>query len=215
MAHTFGAHDEYGDRQTDRYSGYLWGDTPNSALLADGTANPDSVNSLMKTFGNYDLSDGALKQIGWTDTDDDTIPDILDTFPTVTADTSGTSLEDGRFRLSVDASVTPLESPDPTEGDYTINTLAEARYRLDDGDWIALVPDDGGVDEATEEFALVLDGLSTRGFAVNLEVLNSVGNATTQSFTFGVIPEPLTLPVLAGGLLLAGRRRKKAPAPAA
>ena len=79
--HIFYATDEY-NSQTD-YSGYL------------NAADVDGSSCLMDT-NNLCLSSGTKLQIGWRDTDTDTIHDILDTYP--------------------ETSLTPY-SPDPTSDD--------------------------------------------------------------------------------------------------
>ncbi len=209
MGHIFGALDEYaGAGNTAQRGGYLHALNTNAQRNSDGSANPDSIPALMRNANRYNLSQGTINQIGWTDTDNDTIPDILDTVPTLTANTAGTDPTLGLFQLDLDAVVTPMVSPDPGEGNYTINTLQSARYRVDDGGWQSLVPDDGLFGAYAESFTLSLSGLGTAGFVVDVEVYNSVGNAAVRRFTHVVIPEPALAIGLALVLPMAVLRRR-------
>ena len=181
--HTFGAVDEYGSAQTDRRSGYLYAFNSNAANLPDGSPNPDSVPSVMRTRDNYSISDGALNQIGWTDSDNDSIPDILDTFPALSLDASASQASAGLLNVAINTEVSPLRSPDPNEGDYTINTITNVEYRLNDGDWedVALPSSFGGYSASLE---LDIPGLASGAHAVDIRVFNSVDNFSQRSVDF-------------------------------
>ena len=211
FGHTFGARDEYGSARTDTQSGYLWAFNTNAANLPDGSANPNSTASIMKNRDNYSFSDGAINQIGWTDTDADTIPDILDTTPTLTADTSASDESLGLFHLDLDSVVTPLPSPDPNEGDFTINTIASAEYQLNGGGWLALNPLDEMFGDYEESFDLQLTNLSAGDYQIDFRVFNSVDNFSSQSFNFSstAVPEPGVAIILIGTITsLCSRRRR-------
>ena len=209
MGHVFGAKDEYGTHETDERSGYLYSYNTNAAYLPGGEdPNPDSVSAIMKTHGSYFISDGANDAIGWRDTDDDTIPDILDTFPGVTTDLSGSLPLTGFFLAEIDTTVTPLPSPDPNEGDFTINTLSSAQYRVDEGFWTDLQPIDSEFGGYIEQFQIEesFSGVGTHW--IDFQVYNSVGNYTDHQFVFTAVPEPATLSLLSlGGLLMARRKQ--------
>lgn len=212
LGHIFGAKDEYGSHETDERSGYLYSYNTNAAYLPGGTElNPNSVSAIMKTHGSYFISDGAIDAIGWRDTDDDTIPDILDTFPTISVDTSGNLPSVGFFQAQIDATVTPLPSPDPYEDDFTINTLTSAQYRVDGGSWTDLLPIDSVFGDYVEHLQLETVISPLGDHLIDFQIFNSVGNYTDHQFLFTVTPEPATATLAAIGflLLLGGRTYHK------
>ena len=209
LGHIFGARDEYGSASTSGRSGYLYGYNTNAATLPDGSNNPDSVSAVMKTHGNYFVSDGANTTIGWLDTDDDTIPDILDTFPTLTVDTSGNQPSTGLFKTQVSAMVTPMSSPDPVEGDFTINTLVSAQYRIDGAAWADLQPIDNELGDYTDLFLLEQLFPTAGTYLIDLQVFNSVGNHSDLQFMFTAVPEPSSLLLALFGLALFPLQRRR------
>ena len=182
--HTFGARDEYGSANTGTRSGYLYWFNSNAANLPDGSPNPDSVPSIMKTRGSYFVSEGTVGQIGWLDSDGDTVPDILDTSPMVTLDSSDSQSSSGLFDVWVSASVRPLNSPDPAEGNYTINTLVDLEYRLNGGDWMSAYPLDAAPIGYTESLNLQFPDLAFGSHTLDVRVTNSVDNFTIRSLGF-------------------------------
>ena len=183
LGHIFGALDEFGSAQTDRRSGYLHAFNSNAANLPDGSPNPDSVPAIMKTRDNYSISDGTLFQIGWADTDNDSIPDILDTIPSLSLDDSASQASAGLLNVTIDTRVTPLRSPDPNEGDYTINTIKNVEYRLNGGDWenVVIPASLGGHSESLE---LNIPDLESGTHILDVRVFNSVDNFNQNSIGF-------------------------------
>lgn len=211
LGHVFGARDEYGSHETDERSGYLYSYNTNAAYLPGGEEhNPDSVRALMKSHGSYFISDGANDAIGWRDTDADTIPDILDTIPTITTDIGGSQPSDGLFHAIVGATVTPLPSPDPNEGDFTINTLASAQYRVDRELWTDLLPLDNSFGGYLEQFEIERSFSSLGHHRIDFRLYNSVGNYVDHRFMFTAVPEASTLAI--GIIMFLGsvRRRTRA-----
>ena len=182
--HTFGARDEYGSATTSTRSGYLYEFNTNAVNLPDGSPNPDSIPAIMRTRDVYTVADGTIGQIGWRDTANDTIPDILDTFPTLTIDTSHSNSSLGLASVDLSSIVTPLVSPDPNEDDYTINTIESAQYRLNQGLWQSLSPNDGQFGDYSELFSLELAQLPFGSHDIELRVFNSVDNFSVESFQF-------------------------------
>ncbi|MEM8680229.1 MAG: hypothetical protein AAGF97_12850, partial [Planctomycetota bacterium] len=182
--HTFGALDEYGSATTSSRAGYLYELNTNAVNLPGGGSNPNSIPAVMRTRNVYTISDGTLGQIGWRDTDNDTVPDILDTFPSLTLDGSDSHSGLGLAQLDISSVVTPLTSPDPNEGDYTINTIQAADYRLGDGHWQTLNPLDGGFGDYEESFFFQLADLPYGQHEIQVRVQNSVENYSEESFAF-------------------------------
>ena len=209
LGHVFGARDEYGSHETDERSGYLYAYNTNAAYLPGGEdPNPNSVSAVMKTHGNYFISDGTNNAIGWLDSDEDTIPDILDTFPAITTDTSDSSSSSGQFEAQIDVTVSPLPSPDPFEDDFTINTLTSAYYRVDRELWTHLNPVDGVFGDYVEQFEIERLFTSPGTHRIDFRVANSVGNHTDHQFIFIMVPEPSTIVYAAIIFLGANVRRR-------
>lgn len=195
LGHIFGALDEYGSHETDEISGYLHTHNTNAANLPGGDEpNENSISAVMKTHGVHTISDGTLNAIGWRDTDENTIPDILDTNPTLIADTSNSQPAERIFQAQINTSVSPLVSPDPAEGDYTINTLTSAQYRVNRELWTNLLPVDGGFGDYTEEFLVERTFPIEGNHYIDFRITNSVGNYTQQRFAFVALPDPVVIP---------------------
>ena len=147
-AHMFGAADEYPPHHTGTHTGYLHHVNGNAFYLADGvTPNPDfMVKSLMQN--NWPaINDFTRGQIGTQDLDADTIPDILDTFPTLLADMVDSTPQTGRFVFDASAIVNPLPYPGPHGiPAITINTIAGAEVAVDGGPWTPIASLDGDGD---------------------------------------------------------------------
>ncbi|HVP57701.1 MAG TPA: T9SS type A sorting domain-containing protein [bacterium] len=94
-------------------------------------------------------------QIGWNDTDNDSIPDILDTCPETTLnpyapdpDTTQTPTYSGT------ATVTKLHNLNPNgkHNDITLNYIAKVEWRVDGGPWADAIPTDGAWGGASENY---------------------------------------------------------------
>ena len=214
LGHTFFALDEYyasGARNTDR-SGYLNGVNGNAERnLSSVKVTAPQPNALML---DITLVPSAFTnvQIGHLDTDNDTIPDILDTIPNLVGSADGSDADAGIFSFSGTGSVNPLDNNNPrtvSSSAMTINTIDLASYNLDGQVWIDFLPVDGSYGGYTEllELELFLDvGFHT----IDLRVTNSVGNnSDIQSFELFVTPEPGTLGIVCLGIFACLRRGRK------
>ncbi len=182
-AHSFGARDEYKEvnPRTDQRSGYLNTPNENAYYLDNGiTPNPNHTPSLMATAFNYDLSQGAIDAIGWRDSDNDTIPDILDPIPLISnielSPVSPTSNLD--YQFAADLMVNPY--PSDVMRDITITG---ATYQLDSGPVIELTPNDlvwGGYEE---QVVINLPHLTMGEHNLSVQVFNSVDNTALSRRT--------------------------------
>ncbi len=181
-AHQFGAIDEF-NSFTDDTGGYLNFPNGNAHFLPDGvTVNPAlNTDSLMHTFGSTSVNPFTHGQIGTADTDGDTIPDILDTLPLILPTLVQASPTDGAFSFDGALSVDPLESLGLA---ITINTISDAKFRLDGQPWESLPALDGVFDGYTEDLAFGLSDLPAGEHTLDLRVTNSVGNTADWSHTF-------------------------------
>lgn len=168
IGHIFYATDEY-DGATE-YSGYL------------NVSDVEGSGALMDT-GDWWLSTGTKGQIGWRDTDNDGIQDIVDTFP-------DTSLNPyfpdpiGNATLDYTGSVTevpyPNSNPHGTGMNVTINIITSVQFRIDYGAWINANATDGIFDETVEDLTFTTSSLSSGTHTIETRGINSVGNAETS-----------------------------------
>ncbi len=183
MGHIFYATDEY-DGATE-YSGYLnVSDVEGSGGLMDSSA--------------WFLSDGTKGQVGWRDSDGDTIPDIVDTFPDTklvlypSNMTNNTTLTYAGFVTEVPY---PNSNPQGTGRDLTINTITQVDYSIDLSEWLEASAVDGAYDEVVENFTFTTPPLSSETPVVEVRGINSVGNIedsnATHSTTIDTAP-PIT-----------------------
>ena len=210
--HMFGAPDEYPPNRTSTRTGYLHYENGNAFYLEDFTPNPDAVSKSLMRNNWPAINDFTRGQVGIIDSDSDTIPDILDTFPTLVGDTSGSRGAIGRFVFDGQADVTALPYPGPHGlPDITINTIAGAEYSLNGQPWAVLAAADGMFDGYTEQLRLELTGLDIGDHLIALRAINSVGNFSDpveSSFLATAVPAPGSVGgVLGLAALIAGRRR--------
>jgi len=234
MGHIFFALDEYyasGQRNT-YTGGYL--NTVNGNAERDAFGNyvvPPQPNALMLNNGNfftgapYPPSPWSSDMFGFRDTDADTIPDILDTFPTLTGSDAGSNPAAGLFDFSGSIAVNDITNQNilnfnfsNSGSDMTINTIASAFYELDGGAGVAFLPVDGIHDDYFESLAFSIAGLSAGLHSIDVYGFNSVGNRSNLlQFTINVtgaaiIPEPsavLVWSLLAALGIVCGWRRKR------
>lgn len=118
-------------------------------------------------------------QLGWNDTDSDSIPDVLDTFPETTLnpyapdpDTTQTPAYSGS------ASVTKLDNLNPygKHNDITLNRIAKVEWRVDAGPWFDAIPDDGIWDGATENFHFTSTTLANGPHVFEARAYHTYGN---------------------------------------
>lgn len=146
------------------------------------------------------LSSGTLEQIGWVDSDNDGILNVLDTTPeTIINDTS----ENGVITIKGSARVGQLpnqNSRQTVEGfspeNLTLDTIARVEFSVDGAAFQPAVADDGAFNGEQENFTITLD-LSGQ-HTVQVRAVNSVGNAdpTPETATVGKgTPGPPTPPL--------------------
>lgn len=94
-------------------------------------------------------------QVGWNDTDNDSVPDIMDTWPETVLYTYSPDPDTTQTpTYSGSASVTALDNLNPwgNGNDITLNRIAKVEWRLDQGPWYDAMPTDGAWGGATEDF---------------------------------------------------------------
>jgi hypothetical protein len=208
IGHIVNALDEYyasGVRNTQR-GGYLNGLTLNAER--DGLGNPvapPQPNAVMLNNGDfgtgatYPPHSSSSVNFGHRDTDGDTIPDILDTPPTISGNAAGSDPDFGNFVFSGSISVNDLNNQNPLNvgfsnslADMTINTIADAQYSLDGGAYVSFASLDATYDDYTESLGFSLLSLAQGLHTIEVRGIDSVGNpSNVLHFEFtSLIPEP-------------------------
>ncbi|MFH1278920.1 MAG: FlgD immunoglobulin-like domain containing protein [Candidatus Eisenbacteria bacterium] len=184
--HTFYALDEYaasGCSDSQR-AGYL------NALNGNCEAGPeDTVLCIMANYWRSEYTNGAVceysrDQIGWRDTDGDSIPDIVDHPPILSLGSSADSVLCGVVPIytggvvpEVEPNLNPMrESTGSSSGDsISVNSVALVEYRLDGGAWQPATPVDGAWDEADESYSFAPGLQEGRRSVIEVRARNSRG----------------------------------------
>jgi hypothetical protein len=187
--HMFWATDEY-DGITE-FSGYL------NAPDVEGSGCLMDTNALV-------LSPGTKLQVGWRDTDGDTILDIIDTDPETVLNpypqnpTSNQTLTYTGFATEVPY---PNNNPQPGNAgnDVTINHIILVLYRIDGGTWNAAIPCDGLFDSPMENYTFTTPPLTHGPHLIEAFAINNVwNNDLTPAFDNITIDNPPSTPTIWG-----------------
>lgn len=154
LGHLFWARDEYpGGGSYFQYRGYY--NTQN--LNAHDNPEPDFVQEpsimasnqlLQEAWENYVSPESTLAMIGWQDSDDDGIFDVLDVPHSLTG-TGYLDVDNAQYHFVGHAAVQTLANLNPSglQNDITLNRIREIEYRFDDGAWeVHSLPDAYEVD---------------------------------------------------------------------
>jgi len=191
--HIFGALDEYGTCICTSRTGYLYYENQNcqnSCLI-----NEDSIMRGGITPFTLGLIDSYAKgQIGWQDTDSDSILDIVDTNPGILLNQFAEN-ENG-FYFDGDSWVNIFSAVNPYYNDVTINTITDVsyRYKIEGepwGGWFVTNPIDGLFDGPEELYDFILSGLGSGDYIIQSKAQNRFGNeniSENQSITITGIP---------------------------
>lgn len=210
--HTFYTLDEYETSPHDCAArcGYL--DVENANKYMGGAACKINIPCIMRgadaSMGIDDLPPCLYTrgQVGWWDTDEDGIPDVLDTEPEVGSlefdlEESGAVVEGDTLYSTVAAfkgtvSSSPLANmntfSEVSPRDVTIEPV-EAQCRLDGGDWTPCDPEDGRFDDPQEAFTFATGELAPWTWhTVEVRAVTAHGNVTpagdVASMTFFALP---------------------------
>ena len=177
--HIFWATEEY--NSLTEYSGYL------------GASDSDGSGGLMDTNTLF-LSSGTQKQVGWQDTDTDSIHDIVDTEPTTTLDAySPDPTRNTHITYYGNTTITPYPNNNPqpwaTGNDVSINTITNTQYNVDGNYYVSATPVDGTFDSHTEAYSFTIPNIPLGLHTFTSRGINSVGNtdSTPASDTLTVI----------------------------
>lgn len=215
--HTFYTLDEYplAPASCSSRSGYL--NAENANKQQGGSSCKSDVPCVMRAGGQptpFEILDPChytVGQVGWWDSDEDGVADILDMDPVVdrvvleSGGSGGVASVDTIFgsaaTLRGSVSAVPLPNKNPLRSmlqdvDFTVEHVA-AEYRLNDGPWTPCEPTDGRFDSSGEGFWLALEYLTPlQVHTVDVRAVTAHGNATPDDMissfelVFVYDPEP-------------------------
>ena len=195
ICHLFYATDEY--NEVKEFSGYL------------NVSDADGACCLM-TSNARKICEATQGQLGWRDTDEDGIPDIIDRFPEIKFDINKYQSNGGTLTFTGFVTETPHLNSNPysrprwpdwgevffripkTRKSITVNTITKVEYRVNNGPWMNATPVDGCFDEAREYFTLNVSASLIGNYSIDLRAINSVGNSAFHfSNPWGIHSETL------------------------
>jgi len=196
VGHVFGAKDQYGGCTCETTAGYLYYENQNcvsGCMLNENSIMKNSITSYYLCA--VDIY--ARGQIGWVDSDDDGILDIVDTVPSLTLGTPYSPYL-LRYQLSGWSTVTPMPTLNPNYNTVTINTITSVEYRLDDGPWAEATASDGAFDSPEESYEIDVTIEGGANYTLECRAVNSAGNYSASSYeTLDGVTDVPDLPRLA------------------
>ena len=198
MGHNFYTLDEYPNNYCTcaSRSGYL--NAENANQQAGGSGCKINVPCVMRgasqptPFDELEPCYYTKGQVGWWDSDEDGIPDILDVDPLVRSvipDTAGAgALVSGDTLFTTDISfkgtveAVPIPNLNPysmvREFDFTVEPV-RAEYRVNGGDWRPCEATDGRFDDPVEGYRFALTDLELWAcYTVDVRAVTAHGNVT-------------------------------------
>ncbi|MFQ6013857.1 MAG: hypothetical protein ACE5NP_00260 [Anaerolineae bacterium] len=171
IGHIFYALDQYEGAQIPytTTSGYLDAQNGNT-MFGPALSNEESImRGQTAPYLHSALDYYASGQVGFWDRDNDTIPDVIDTTPAISINsTTNPTFTGSTYDI-------PFNSP--SHADVTINTIAQVEFRVDGGAWQPASASDGAFDSATEYFSFT-PTLTVGSHIIEVRAINSAGNAS-------------------------------------
>lgn len=184
--HTFWALDEYAESgcTPSERSGYL--NVENANCENGGAGLPCLMGSGTTGSGVCSYSRG---QIGWRDSDADSIPDILDTNPIAVLNPhipNPTDDETPTFMGSGNVNPLPNQNPIPWDmhNNISINTIIAAQWRVDGAQWEAADAADGSFNSGEEPVTFTSWTLADGTHRFELRLVSSPGTMTQPPYPY-------------------------------
>jgi hypothetical protein len=186
MGHSFYALDEYSSAGVacTAVSGYLGAENQNSAYPYAGACDLDSPVCIMRSvpLGSAQVCNATKGQIGWWDSDNDSICDVNDTYPETVLyahEDPCSSFTPAYAGSSWVGYLTNL-NPRGKGHEITLNRIDRVEYRVDGGDWSEAVPNDGAWDGGKEGFNFTTEPLSAGTHIVEARAVQTIANHDTS-----------------------------------
>ena len=176
VGHIFHARDQYpGAYQACTYrSGYLDVENQNSQYGNCIVNDTSIMRGQIFPYQSRAIDSYAAGQVGWRDSDGDSILDPLDT--ALPVNIGSISQTDDWAILHGTAEIVPYPSPSRTS--VTINTLTGVKYRVNQGAWQFAQADDGVFDETSEGYSLTVKALPAGRNTLEMAALDTAGNVS-------------------------------------
>ncbi|MDO8684858.1 MAG: right-handed parallel beta-helix repeat-containing protein [Armatimonadota bacterium] len=137
--------------------------------------NPSSVPCYMKSnAGSNNICTYSKNQLGWRDTDLDSIYDPMDN---VVSNTLNTPAING-FTATVTGMCYDIPYDSPYRADVTINKISTVKYRVNGGSWLNATSADGLFNEDVEDFYFTLTVEDNSSYYVESQAFSTSGNAS-------------------------------------
>lgn len=196
-AHIFYALDEYlgSGSYCTQSSGYL--DVENQNYEENCLLNEPC---LMRTYAGVAFYQDNLclytrEQVGWKDSDQNGILDILD-FDPVSSIISISNSPNPTISCLADCTKTlPNKNTYEPGSDITVNKIAKVEYSIDNTSWFSANPDDGRFDSALENFTINLSSPTSGNNTLEIKTTTNFGNESIQTFENIFPTENLYFPV--------------------
>ena len=205
--HIFYALDEYPESSSYyEYSGYY--NTQNLNAVDDRPSDAPSIeDSIMsdaarerRAYGSHTSPSSTLEQIGWRDTDDDGILDVLDKQLTLQNSSGSFDGTAGQYSFTATSEVQAVENQNPkgSQRDITLNEVDRLEYRLDEGDWATLAS--YGTFTADINVTVDLPSLEVSTHKIEFRTVADDSGVTSAIFldTFKYGPDPVREGILDG-----------------
>jgi len=189
--HIFWAWDEYsaaGKSANDK-SGYL--NYPNGNNEVGGVINETTciMRGNSSALAGNTICSYTKGQIGWVDSDGDTIPDIIDTAAINVGGAEG-GLGVTNVNATVTATMQPLVENRNTQNlsgnDVTIRKIADLRWRLGSGTYQSPIFDTGST-EVEKKFSVLTGNLADGQYLLDVKMTDSLGHVTTTQKTVDIM----------------------------
>ncbi|MBU1167210.1 VCBS repeat-containing protein, partial [Patescibacteria group bacterium] len=216
LGHSFYAMDQYYSAGTDCRvkSGYSFVENQNSEYkIGGGNCATDEV-SLMRSEATTNLDPSARGQIGWLDSNTNTIPDILENNPTVALDASESILETtspsftGSATVGIENNLNLYEHSYESSGYSTLHKLfgfdinnsstdqiESIQVRVDGGVWSMSSDFTTDYVSGSSTFVANTSGLSVGEHTVEVRAVSKQGDTVgvgSRTFTVGHAPEAVS-----------------------
>jgi hypothetical protein len=192
IGHIFHALDQYAaaHQPCTFQSGYLGVENQNSQYGDCASNEPSIMRAHTQPYTDGQVDEYARGQIGWRDSDGDSILDPVDTTLSVTHGEIVTGGAPSNV-LTYTGSVQDDPYPSPLRRSVSINTIVQVQYRVAGGEWRAAQATDGEFDACAEGFIFTTPPLPTGDLDIDLRVLDSAGNELIQTIDTVSVVDPV------------------------
>jgi len=168
--------------------GYLNAPNQNSRYGSCASNVASIMRGGVTPFASRSIDYYAKGQLGFWDSDGDSIYDIIDTYPESVI-SSATAVSASTIKYTGSAQVTTKANENSyvstlragtTPSNMTVNTITAVQYRVDGGSWQGTTATDGSFNESSEDYEFTLSNLVRGSHTIEVRSKNSAGNWETS-----------------------------------